>query len=73
VYGEAGFWAIEVKNTARVRPEDLAGLRAFMQDYPEAVPILVYRGTDRLKIGDILCLPAEEFLLGIRPNRQLAS
>jgi predicted AAA+ superfamily ATPase len=25
VYGEAGFWAIEVKNTRRVRPEEFRG------------------------------------------------
>ncbi|MEX1184770.1 MAG: DUF4143 domain-containing protein, partial [Gemmatimonadota bacterium] len=30
VYGEAGFWAIEVKNAAKVRPQDLRPLRSFV-------------------------------------------
>lgn len=34
VYGAAGFWGIEVKNTDGVRPEDLRGLEAFGADYP---------------------------------------
>jgi uncharacterized protein len=31
VYGEAGFWAVEVKNTTRVWPEDLCGLKSFVE------------------------------------------
>jgi predicted AAA+ superfamily ATPase len=72
VYGERGFWAIEVKGTDRVRPEDLRSLRAFREDYPEAEAILLYRGRDRLRIDDIWCLPAERMLTAIRPGRGLA-
>jgi len=35
----------EVKNAARVRPEDLRGLKAFAADYPLCEPVLLYRGT----------------------------
>ncbi|MBM3275865.1 MAG: ATP-binding protein, partial [Candidatus Sericytochromatia bacterium] len=44
VYGDREFLAVEVKNSTAVRPEDLRGLRAFGQDYPECSLRLVYRG-----------------------------
>jgi uncharacterized protein len=71
VYGEAGFWAIEVKNAARIRASDLAGLRAFAADYPECRPILLYRGADPLLIDGVRCLPVESFLKSVRPARPL--
>ena len=71
VYGSDGFWAIEVKNSAKVRPLDLRGLRSFRHDYPECSAMLLYRGTERLRIDGIWCLPGEEFLRGLRPSRQL--
>ena len=70
VYGEAGFWAIEVKNTPRVRPEDLVGLKSFAADYPECKPLLLYRGQERLKIDRFRCLPVEEFLRDLKPSQQ---
>jgi predicted AAA+ superfamily ATPase len=74
IYGEAGFWAIEVKNTTRVRPEDLGGLKSFAADYPECEPLLLYRGRERLKIDRIQCLPVEEFLRELKPSqRSIAS
>jgi hypothetical protein len=66
-YGEAGFWAIEVKNTTRVRPEVLGGLKSFAADYPDCKPLLLYRGRERLKI-DRRCLPVEEFLPELKPS-----
>jgi len=71
VYGAGGFWAIEVKNSRRIRPQDLSGLRTFAGDYPECTPALVYRGSDRLAIDGIQCLPGEEFLRQLRPSRPL--
>lgn len=71
VYGPLGFWAIEVKNTTVVRTEDLRALHSFMEDYPEAKAIFLYRGEDRLRIKNILCLPMNEFLLDIIPNLPL--
>lgn len=73
LYGPDGFWAIEVQNSRRVRPKDLRGLRAFREDYPQCRALLLYRGTDRLRKGDVLCLPAEEFLPQLRPGRELLS
>jgi predicted AAA+ superfamily ATPase len=70
VYGDAGFWAVEVKNTARVRPEDLGGLKSFAADYPECKPLLLYRGRERLRIERIDCLPVDEFLRNLTPLEQ---
>ncbi len=69
VYGPERFLAIEVKNSQRVRPEDLRALKAFGHDYPESVRILVYRGRERLVRDDVLCIPCEEFLFTLDPDR----
>jgi len=71
LYGENGFHAIEIKNAGNIRGKDLHGLKAFIEDYPEASPVLLYRGKDKLKIGNILCLPVEEFLRQLVPGKPL--
>jgi predicted AAA+ superfamily ATPase len=71
VYGKGCFCAIEVKNARRVRPEDLKGLAAFREDYPEATLLLVYRGRERLKSNGVLCVPCAEFLREIVPGKPL--
>lgn len=73
VYGPDGFWALEVKNTRQVRPGDLRSLRSFKEDFPESEALLLYRGEERLRKGEILCLPVEEFLRELRPGRELLS
>lgn len=62
VYGPDRFDAVEVKNSTNIRPKDLSGLKSFLADYPEAQAKLVYRGNHRQKIGNITCIPAEDFL-----------
>lgn len=71
IYGEGGFWAIEVKNNVAVRSADLRGLKAFREDYPEAELRLLYRGTEALEIDGIRCLPCEQFLLRMIPGGPL--
>jgi uncharacterized protein len=66
VYGESGLFGIEVKSSRKVRPEDLRGLKAFGEDYPQARRYLLYRGQDRLLHDGVLCMPCEEFLLGLK-------
>ena len=68
VYGTKHFAAIEVKNSDRVRPADLRGLRAFREDYPECKPMLLYRGTDKLDLDGIRCWPVEQFLRELQPS-----
>ena len=66
VYGPRGIFAIEVKNTARVRPADLRGLREFRKDYPSCRPLLLFRGPEPLMIDGIRCVPVTDFLRGLR-------
>ena len=68
LYGTTNFTAIEVKNSDRVRPADLRGLKAFTQDYPECTPLLLYRGADMLDIDGISCRPVNSFLATLRPD-----
>ncbi len=68
VSGPDCFLAIEVKNGSTIHPRDLRGLEIFLEDYPEAKPILLYRGKHRYKERNILCCPVEEFLLQIHPH-----
>ncbi|MCD6380462.1 ATP-binding protein [bacterium] len=68
LYGEGGFYAIEVKNSAVLHPKDMRGLKTFKLDYPECKAILLYRGKERLLRKDILCVPCEEFLRSLKPN-----
>jgi predicted AAA+ superfamily ATPase len=69
VYGVPGLYAVEVKNSTQVRPEDLRALKSFGEDYPQSRRYLLYRGKERLKRDDVLCLSCEEFLLGLKPDR----
>lgn len=68
IYGEKGFWAIEVKNSTKISSQDLKGLLHFTEDYPECTPILLYRGKEKIKEKGILCIPCEEFLKQLVPN-----
>jgi predicted AAA+ superfamily ATPase len=69
VYGGSGLYAVEVKNSTQVRPEDLRALKSFGEDYSQSRRYLLYRGKERLKRDDVLCLPCDEFLLGLQPDR----
>ncbi len=71
VYGPDGLWALEVKNSRKVHPVDLRSLLAFREDYPRGKTLLVYRGSDRLLVNDVLCLPCSAFLAGLRPDQSL--
>ena len=71
VYTPTDFVAIEVKNSARIRPEDLSGLKAFRQDYPECRTLLLYRGRQQTTVDGVLAVPAERFLKGIVPGKAL--
>ena len=69
VYGETGIYAVEVKNSAQVRSNDLRALNSFAEEYPQANRYLLYRGKDRFKRDGVTCLPCDAFLLGLRPGR----
>lgn len=71
IFGPLGFWAIEVKNSTTIRSEDLRPLMTFQEDYPEAKTFLLYRGKERLRKNNVLCMPCEEFLQTIKPDIKL--
>ncbi|MGE0198385.1 MAG: ATP-binding protein [Simkaniaceae bacterium] len=71
VSGPKTFLAIEVKNGKAVHPKDLHGLQAFIDDYPEATPLLLYRGKQTYKEGKVSCIPIETFLKMIHPENPL--
>lgn len=68
LYGPQGIVAVEVKSTAQVRNSDLKGLIAFKEDYPSAQLFFVYGGKEKLKIGDILCVPCADWLMDLKPG-----
>lgn len=71
VYGSEGLWGVEVKNTRKIHPADLRGLRSFKEEYPDSKRLFLYRGRDRLMKEDILCLPCMDFLKELHPDRLL--
>lgn len=73
LYGEKGIFAIEVKNTNRIRPEDLRSLSAFRQDYPQSKTLFLYRGEEKLLRNDILCIPCDEFLKELFPGKDITT
>src|ERR1022692_132574 len=62
VYGETGVFAVEVKNSRQVRPDDLRSLKHFAEDYPQSHRFLLHRGEDRFKRDGVSCVPCEDFL-----------
>ncbi|MXX55769.1 MAG: ATP-binding protein [Gemmatimonadetes bacterium] len=71
IYGAAGFWGFDVMNADRIRPADLRGLTSFGDEYPEARRVLLYRGSRRIVRRDVLCVPVEDFLRALDPERGL--
>ncbi len=71
LYGETGIIAIEVKNTNRIRPADLRPLQSFAKDYPQCKQIFIYRGKEQIMRNNILCIPCENFLEKLIPNKSL--
>jgi predicted AAA+ superfamily ATPase len=69
LYGSDTFSAIEVKNSAHVHNIDLRPMRAFLDDYPEATGIMLYRGRDRREVSGVKCIPVDQWLSELRPNR----
>jgi predicted AAA+ superfamily ATPase len=68
VYGPKGFWAIEVKRSPNLGPDDVKGLLAFKEEYPEASCLIVIPGKRKESYRGIPIVPLEEFLLKIIPE-----
>jgi predicted AAA+ superfamily ATPase len=71
IYGQKGFWAIEVKFSSKIHPQDTHSLQSFKDDYPECTPLLIYMGDKKLLSKNILCIPIEEFLKNLCIHKPL--
>jgi predicted AAA+ superfamily ATPase len=69
IYGPEYFVAIEVKNSTNVNTKDLYALKQFKEDYPECKTMLLYRGENRIVKDNILCIPVQQFLLALVPDK----
>lgn len=71
IYGPRGFWAIEVKRSSNLGPDDVRGMNAFKEEYPEAHCFFVIPGKRRENYRGYPVIPLEEFLLSITPEEVL--
>lgn len=62
LYGPLGIKAFEIKRKARIQNSDLAGLKAFQSDYPQAKGYLIYGGDRKLFMDNIEIIPITESL-----------
>ncbi|MBS0619983.1 MAG: ATP-binding protein [Verrucomicrobia bacterium] len=71
IYGPRGFWAIEVKRSPNLGPDDVRALSAFKEEYPEALCAIVTLGKRKENYRGFDMLPMEEFLLSITPENPI--
>ena len=50
---------------------EIEDLELFLEDYPMAKALLLYRGKERIKLKNILCIPCNEFLKQLKPDQPL--
>ena len=63
--------ACDVSCCTAPRATDLRGIKTFHRDYPEATPLLLYRGSETLERDGIRCVPVDRFLRELVPGRDL--
>lgn len=68
IYGPRGFWAIEVKRSPNLGPNDVRAISAFKEEYPEANCVFVTQCKHRENYRGFSVLPIEEFLLTLTPE-----
>lgn len=71
IYGPKGFWAIEVKRSPNLGPDDVRALLAFKEEYPEARCFFVIPGKRKEIYRGFPVIPMEEFLQGIVPDNPI--
>ena len=69
VYGPKGFWAIEVKRSPNLGPNDVKGLAAFKEEYPEAQCIILTQTNRQDVFRGFPIIPVDQFLLNISPEK----
>lgn len=71
IYGPRGFWAIEVKRSSNLGPDDVRALVAFQEEYPEAQCFFVAPAKRRENYRGFPVIPIEEFLCHIAPENSI--
>ena len=71
IYGPKGFWAIEVKRSPNLGPDDVRALMAFKEEYPEAKCFFVIPGKREESYRGFPVIPMEKFLLSITPENPI--
>lgn len=67
LYGDDGFYAIEVKRSSKINSYDLSSLKLFKKEYPEAKAYLFYLGEDeRITDDQIHIVPIRTALLNLK-------
>lgn len=67
LYGEDGFFAIEVKRSSTIHTKDLTPLKLFKNEYPEVKTLLFYLGDDeRITDDKIRIVPMQMALLNLK-------
>jgi len=61
LYGEKAFFAIEVTGASRIREGDVAGLKAFLKEYPDAGAFLLYAGNETYYEDKTRFIPLADF------------
>jgi len=57
LYGNQGFYAVEIKRKRKLQPSDFKGLQLFRSDYPMAKCYMLYGGKEHYHHNDIEVLP----------------
>ncbi len=55
-------WAVEIKSAGKPSSSDLRGLKSFISDHKYSKAICVCNTPRKYAIGDILCMPWQEFI-----------
>ncbi|OYZ35977.1 MAG: hypothetical protein B7Y25_08640 [Alphaproteobacteria bacterium 16-39-46] len=56
VYSPKGLWAIEVKNKKKMFQHDTKPLETFLEDYPNAKALMLYRENKYLQLKNVFCI-----------------
>jgi len=59
LYGDDGFFAIEIKRKRNVTNKDFSGLKSFKKDYPAAKCYMLYGGDRHLQVNGTQVLPLQ--------------
>lgn len=61
-FGQKGFYAFEIKRSKNISKQDLKGLLAFKEEYPEVKLFIIYGGEQVYHMDDVTAVPMEKAL-----------